>query len=230
MKNIKYCIVSVDNRSINNIAHNKNILKDFQYVNNIDFIDGRNIDAFKILKEYGISIDSWNPTDKRIIQEMLNTEAATWVSNINIYKYIVLNNIDELLLIEDDVILDKNFVQNFKKTYKELKKNYDFLSFFYFENQNKEDDSNNLKLKYIQKSYNQKSGFLCMLFSNAGAKKILKYLEDNGIFYTNDCQVFKLSELGILNGYSIKPNTLSFVYQDQGTQSIIDPNNVRNNE
>jgi GR25 family glycosyltransferase involved in LPS biosynthesis len=230
MKNIKYCIISVDNRSVDNIIYNKNILKDFQYIDNIDFIDGRKEDAFKILKNYKISTDNWNPADKRIVQEMINTEAATWVSNINIYKYIVLNNIDELLVIEDDVILDINFMQNFKKIYKELNKKYDFLSFFYFENQNKEDDNNNLKLKYIQKSYNQKSAFQCMMFSNAGAKKILKYLEDNGIFYTNDCQVFKLSEMGVLNGYSIRPNTLSFAYHDQSIQSIIDPDNLRNNE
>lgn len=227
---MKYTIIKVDNRSKINIEKNINILKDFEYVSNIKFIDGRKEDAFKILKDYNISIDSWNPTDKRIIQEMINTEAATWVSNINIYKYIIDNNLKELLVIEDDVILNKDFIKNFKKVCKELSPKYDFIALYYFENQNKENEISTLKLRYIQKSYNQKSGFQCIMFSNSGAKKILKYLEDNGIFYTNDCQVFKLSELGILKGYSIRPDTLLFAYHDQSIQSIIDPDNVRNNE
>lgn len=227
---MKYTVVKVDNRSKINIEKNINILKEFEYVENIKFIDGRKEDAFKILKDYNISIDGWNPTDKRLVYNMLNTEAATWVSNINIYKYIISNNLKELLVIEDDVILDKDFIKNLKKVCKELSPKYDFISLFYFENQNNEDEISTLKIKYIQKSYNQKSGFQCMMFSNSGAKKILKYLEDNGIFYTNDCQVFEMAKIGLLNGYSIRPNILNFCYNDTNIKSIIDPNNLRNNE
>lgn len=225
-----YCIVKVDDRCKKNIFNNKKILKNFEYIDNINYIDGRKIDAFKILKDYNISIKNWNPLDNRIVLDMLNTEAATWVSNINIYKYILKNNLKELIVIEDDVVLNENFLNNFKKVYKELNPKYDFLSLSYFNSQNEENDNSTLNLRYIQKSYNQYSGFQCMMFSYSGAKKIMQYLENNGIFYTNDCQIFSLSRMGVLNGYSLIPNTLNFAKHDNSVESIIDPDNWRNNE
>jgi GR25 family glycosyltransferase involved in LPS biosynthesis len=222
---MKYTIIKVDERSSINVKNIKYVLKKYQHIDNIDYIDGRKIDAFKILDNYKISYTKWNPKDKRKYKKMLKTEAATWVSNINIYKYIVNNDIEELLVLEDDIVLKENFVLNFLKCRKELPSKYDFLSLFYFSSQNDTDKDVDLKLRLVQKSNNQYSAYQGMLFSNSGAKKILKYLEDYGIFYTNDCQIYELVRMGILNGYSIKQNNL--IEHDTSIDSIIDPNKIR---
>jgi hypothetical protein len=59
IKKINYKIISIDNRSESLIERNKNILKNsnFEESKEFNFIDGRLVDAVKILKDKNISLE-----------------------------------------------------------------------------------------------------------------------------------------------------------------------------
>lgn len=224
-----YTIIKINERAAHQVAKNRDLLDGSGFsFHEIDFIDGNNteIDPFLMLKEKGFNTESWKPFDNRK-SKMLPGEAGVWLSNIAVYEYIVENKIKNFLLIEDDAILAKNFVENFKFFIEELPKDYDFLSLYYFKGHNKETAETDLGLKYIHKSTNQKSGFQCVLVSLLGAKKILRHLKRFGLIYTSDCTIFHFAENGMLNGYSKKRETPRMILHDTKIKSTIGFNNDR---
>lgn len=221
---MKYTIVHINDRSKDNMERTRNILSSFEYVNDIEFCDGRRIDARKIIEDMGISTN-WNPYDGRTT-DPLPAEFGVWISNINVYKYIVKNRIPEMLILEDDAILSDNFVDIFSKVLKEAPKAYDFISLYNFEDQNQEDERTDIKLKYLHRSINQYSAFQGMIFTYSGAKKILRLLKKEGIEYTIDCQIFRKSLEEKLNGYCLKPQ-YNIIKHDKNVKSNIEFGNHR---
>jgi GR25 family glycosyltransferase involved in LPS biosynthesis len=218
----------VDNRAKDNIEVNKELLKDYTYVSDIEFFNGNKGNSWDIINHLGIRQDVWNPYDGRV-SSPLPGELGVWVSTINTWKYIVNNNINYFLLLEDDVILNKNFVENLNKVFLDLPENFDFLSLYYFEGHNWEDENTDIGSEYIHKSNNQYSAGQVTLYSLSGAKKLLKLIKRKGIEYTSDCFVFKQAHIGSVSGYSIKPDKLVFAYHDDvKISSLIDPENTRN--
>lgn len=225
---MKYTIISVNDRAIKNINQNKKILKDFEFVNSIDFFNGNIGNAGDVLNHRGIPLNKWNPYDGRT-SDPLPGEYGIWVSLLNCLDYIVDNKEDSFLVLEDDISLSEDFVDNLNLCISELPEDYDFLSLYYFEGHNWVDESTDIGKKYIHKSYNQFSAGQATIFSQSGAKKILKSLRRIGIEYTTDCFLFKQSQRGVVNGYSIKPDTLNFlVHKNDVVKSLIDPENLRN--
>lgn len=225
---MKYTIIHVNDRCVDLMNENKNILKSFDYVDDIVFFNGNVGNASDILNDKGISQDVWSPYDGRQTSP-LPGELGIWVSTLNCWQYMVDNNIETLLMLEDDISLNKNFVKNLKLCLKDLPKNFDFLSLFYFEDQNKLTEDTDIKSKYIHRASNQYSAGQAIMYSLKGAKKMLKLIRRKGLEYTADCFIFEQARLGFVNGYSIVPNNLSFLdHKNKEIISIIDPDNFRN--
>ena len=138
-------------------------------------------------------------------------------------------------MIEDDTELVEDFKMSFRRIFKEIPASYDFVSLIDMliqepHRENRPDNTTKIDKKYfIHKSFNQYSHFNCILISNKGAKKILNFLYNEGVYYTNDCQIFDLSRRRILDGYSIRPDSKIIIGYPKNVISIIDPDNERNN-
>lgn len=221
---MKFTILNISDRLKENIERTKNILSSFEYINDIEFCNGREIDARKIIEDMSISIN-WNPYDGRTTGP-LPGEFGIWVSYINIFKYIVKNRISEMLVLEDDAIPLDNFVDIFSKVLKEAPKAYDFISLHSFEGQNQKDNRTDIGLKYLHKSLNQYSATQGSIFTFRGAKKILRLLKKEGIEYTIDCQIFRKSLEEKINGYSLK-SSYNIIMHDTSIKSEIDSGSHR---
>jgi GR25 family glycosyltransferase involved in LPS biosynthesis len=221
-----YSIISIDDRSKEQIKKTKKILHKFKYVDNIKIFNGIKNDGKRELENLNIKTNVWNPYDGRKSLP-LPGEYGAFVTKVNTLKYIVENNIDYFLFIEDDIIVSEYFYKNFNICFKELPKDFDFLSLYYFKEHNQITKESDVGLKFIHKSINQYSGTQIILYSYNGAKKILKLIDEKGMEYTADCFIFKQSQLNLLNGYSIKPNSLIFGKQNLKLNSLIDPENKR---
>jgi len=234
-KKYYYTIIKVNDRAQGIYEYNQTILSaaSFIAVDDFNFIDGRILDAVKLLQDKKISLEGWSPWDKRLHYDIMSTEAAIWLNNIAIYQYIVDNDIDHFLVMEDDIKLSDNFEFSFKRILKEIPKGYDFVSLIdtHIEEphtQNKVDSNTKINGKsLIHRSYNQYSDFHCILISKKGAKKILDFVYQKGIYYTIDCQIFDMSRRGILKGYSIRPDSRFIIAEPIDLGSIIDPDNKR---
>jgi GR25 family glycosyltransferase involved in LPS biosynthesis len=227
---MKYTIMHVDNRAQKNMDHNKNILKGFEYVDGIDFVNGNKIDAWKILEDNDVNIYAWNPYDGRT-SEALPGEYGVMASTLNLWKYIVDNKIDILLVLEDDIMLQDDFVEKFNKCLNDLPKNFDLLSLYYFSDQNWVNQDTEIGSEYIHKSNNQYSAAQAILYSYMGAKKLIKLLKRKGYEYTNDCFIYRQAHEGLVNSYSIKKENDYFLKHDyKNIKSLIDPTNFRNTD
>jgi GR25 family glycosyltransferase involved in LPS biosynthesis len=178
----------------------------------------------------GIKLNVWSPYDGRS-SAPLPGEYGVWVSTIRTWQFIVKNKIDSMLVLEDDILLEDNFVSNLNECVDQLPEYYDFLSLYYFYEQNSVDKNTDCGAKNIHRSLNQYSAGQATLYSYYGAKKLLKLVGRLGIEYTSDCFIFNKSQQGLVNGYSIKPNDLNFLKHDyKNIKSLIDTENIRNVE
>ena len=225
---MKYGIVHVNDRAKKHIEHNKEILASFEYVDSIFFFNGNIGNAWDVINHRGIRTDTWQPYDGRSFPP-LPGEYGIWVSLLNVLDYIVENKVQDFLLLEDDILVSKDFVADLSTCMQELPKDYDFLSLYAFDGHNWVNEVTDVGLTYIHKSHNQFSAGQATVFSYNGARKLLKLVKRKGIEYTTDCFIFKQAALGSLNGYSVKPETFSFLqHKNTDVASLIDPENVRN--
>lgn len=223
---MKYSIMHIDNRAIENTKHNKGVLKDFEYVD-LQYFDGIKGNAWDVLNHRRIPLDVWQPYDGRNTLP-LPGEYGVWLSTIIFLEHVVHNQIDKMILLEDDVFLEDNFIENLSLCIKDLPDSFDFLSLYYFDGQNELTSETDIGSKYIHLSHNQYSAGQATLYSLKGAKKILNLIHRKGLEYTSDCFIFNQSILGLLDGYSIVPDSLSFLRHDnKKIKSLIDPNNIR---
>ena len=224
---MKYTIIHVNDRAKEQMDHNKKILKDFEYVNEIEFFNGNTGNAWDVINHRGIRTDTWKPYDGRSF-EALPGEYGIWLGLLNIWEYMLTNEIDRMLVLEDDVRLTSLSVNMISGCILELPEGWDFLSLYYFQGQNTINEESDLGLEFIHKSINQPAAGQATIFSKSGAKKLLKLAKRKGIEYTSDCFIFEQSRIGILNGYSIIPDKLKILEHTYSkTGSLIDPKNVR---
>lgn len=224
---MKYTIIHVNDRAKAQMDKNKQILKNFEYIDSIPFFNGNTRNALDVLNDWKIRTDVWNPYDGRAFPP-LPGEYGIWVSTINVWNHIIENNIDEMLVLEDDIELKEDAQETIHDLILELPADWDFLSLYSFTGQNWLDKETNIGAKYIHKSTNQASAAQAIIYSNNGAKKLRRLIQRKGIEYTTDCFIFEQSKLGFLNGYSIisnKKTVLSHEYKN--IKSLIDPENIR---
>ena len=100
---MKYTIIHVNDRAKAQMDKNKQILKNFEYVDSIPFFNGNTENALDVLNHLKIRTDVWNPYDRRSFPP-LPGEYGIWISTINVWDYIINNNVDQMLVLEDDVV------------------------------------------------------------------------------------------------------------------------------
>jgi GR25 family glycosyltransferase involved in LPS biosynthesis len=158
-----------------------------------------------------------------------------WLTFINIFKYIVENNIDQLLVLEDDAILSETFIQDLEIYLSDLPEDYDFfmiyqslaaihncvfskkellgrfpLRFRKVKQINTIHTDWDIGSKYIVRAY-QSVGSVGQIISYSGAKKMLELTIQNGLGSTRydsgslDEVLYVNSKKGILNGYQPNP-------------------------
>lgn len=225
---LSYTIMHVDDRAKDGMKKIHERLCEFEYIKDIEFFDGRIGKAWDVLNHRGIPLDVWAPYDGRE-HPPLPGELGVWVSTLNVFEYMRDKAVPMLLVLEDDVTICEDFVEMVKKCISELPENFDFLSLYSFENQNEFTSDSDIGSTYIHKSINQPAAAQAIIYSLSGAKKLLRAVFRKGIEYTNDCFIFRQSQLGVVNGYSIRPekNTL-LNHEYKSIVSTIDPENIRN--
>jgi GR25 family glycosyltransferase involved in LPS biosynthesis len=226
---MKYTIIQINDRSKEQTKINKKYLKNLDYVDNIEFIDGNLKDAKSIINSYKVDTGVWSPYDGRET-DPLPGEYGYWASMLNILHYIINEKIKALLVLDDDAELNDNSENVLNSAILDLPDNWDFLSLFYAPGNNTATPDSSIDKKYIHKAINQVSATVATVYSFEGAKKILELAKEMGAEYTFDCFIFKYCKLELLNGYSIIPNTNIFAKHNYDfSKSIIDPDNKRQN-
>ena len=115
---------------------------------------------------------------------LTNTDAmiGCFQSHLNIYKKIVNENLDNVIIMEDDILFNPNINEKIKILNNNLPNNYDIIHLgcdgmsclypkLFKINYN----------KYFYKNSNLLVGTWCYMISNNGARKILKYYENNNV-------------------------------------------------
>jgi GR25 family glycosyltransferase involved in LPS biosynthesis len=224
---MKYTILHVGNRAKDLIDQNKKILSSFEYVDSIKFFNGNTNDPWHELSSRGIDVSSWKPYCGRTLGP-LPGELGIWISYLNIFEYIIKTNTEQLLVIEDDAIIEDGAGLELYSLIKELPKNWDFLSLYYRDGQNQITPESKIMSDKIHKSINQLSSTVAIVYSYSFAKKFLKLVNEKGIENTVDDFLYRQAALGLLNGYSIIPNTTKMVSHDSNRhKSLIDPDDLR---
>ena len=224
---MKYTIIHINDRAKEQIDRNRDILKSFDYVNDIEFFDGNRHSAWNVINHKGIRTNVWSPYDGRQ-SPPLPGEYGIWLSTIHVLEYVVKHNLESLLVLEDDILLEMDAEKNILLALNDLPESWDFLSLYYFEGHNKYCSETDIGSGLIHKSTNQPSGAQAIVYSRSGAKKILQLIKRKGIEYTSDCFIFEQSRLGFINGYSIIPGVKKYLqHKYKNIKSLIDPDNVR---
>jgi GR25 family glycosyltransferase involved in LPS biosynthesis len=227
---MKYTIVHVNDRAKKQMDYNKKVLKDFEYVDDIEFFNGNKGNAWDVINHKGIRTDVWNPYDGRQ-SPPLPGEYGIGLSTINTLEYIIKNNLDSFLALEDDILLEKNAVKIIESCMAELPAGWDFLSLYYFPEHNHYSPESDIGKSYIHKSINQPAATQAMIYSKSGASKLIKLIKRKGIEYTIDCFMYKQAQLGFVNGYSLIPEKIIILkHQYKDIKSLIDPDNTRKTE
>jgi GR25 family glycosyltransferase involved in LPS biosynthesis len=224
-----FCIIKINDTRLESQNNIINELSEFNE-HKINCIDGHDEDAVKLFFKN-------NPS----IKETRKTRAGYlghWLSLLNALKYIVDNNLDSLLILEDDAILSKSFIKDLETYMSNVPEDYDFFIAYQSlphmhncEFSNKRVSSNvtvngqssnnfgkihkdwQINSEYVVRAY-QSFGSTGIIFTNAGAKKIIKLAEinglgknriDNGTFRNFDRTIYMYSFRGLLNGYQPNP-------------------------
>jgi GR25 family glycosyltransferase involved in LPS biosynthesis len=159
-----------------------------------------------------------------------------WMSFLNILKYMLENDIESLLVLEDDAILSSNFIHDLDLCLGETPDDYDFFiaypsmpnakNYLFSKNDVNKRVPSRIKIPedmktihqdwyigsdYVVKTY-QRFGSVGQVFSKKGAKKIIELTEKNGFGTSRlqekpfDMTIYTHSFEGILNGYQANPN------------------------
>lgn len=224
---MKYTIMHVNDRAFGHMEHTKRLLSAYDYLSDIVFFDGNRDNGRAELINRGLRLNSWNPYDGRT-SDPLPGEYGVWVSTLNLFEYIVKNNIDKILVLEDDITLKDNFAKTLESCLQEIPTGWDFLSLHHFQGQNYILESSDIGSKFIHKSVNQPAAAQAMVYSFSGARKLLSLMKRKGMEYTNDCFIYEQSRVGAVNGYSLNPNIGPVLQHEHAeVRSSIDPNGLR---
>jgi GR25 family glycosyltransferase involved in LPS biosynthesis len=194
--NKNYAIIKINDIRIENQKKIQSELISFNY-HTFKCIDGHNEEDVRDFFK-----------DHPSIKETRRTRAGYlghWLSFLNALYYIIDNNLESLLVLEDDAILSTTFIQDLELYMEHVPDDYDFFAVYQFlpHIHNSEfprarlfskttthgQSSHNfgqihsdwqIGSKYVVRSY-QNVGSAGYIFSSAGAKKIISLTEQNGL-------------------------------------------------
>lgn len=155
-------------------------------------------------------------------------ELGVWASNYTAWKNFVNTDHDMLMLMEDDIVLNKNFNIKLKEYIRELPEEWDFFTVYIpsFGNIRYDVHKKSLDIgkENICKVY-QSWSCLCYIVSKDGAKKLLDQVKqpvkspiDHWLFYNEN-----------LNGYAIKleKGNICDIYKLQSTIQSTEKYNMK---
>lgn len=225
--NKHYILVKINDKRLKTQEKIESDLSSF-YRHSVECIDGHDEEA--VIKFFK---NNKNIKDARPIRAGY---LGHWLTFLNILKYIVDNDIDHLLVLEDDAILSETFVDDLEMYMHHLPEDCDFFMIYdsapnsnnYFFNKKDVNLRVPQRVKitedlkkihsdweigsdYIVRTY-QRFGSVGQVFFNSGAKKIIKLTEENGLGKSRwegkafDMTIYHYSFEGLLNGYQPNPN------------------------
>lgn len=155
-------------------------------------------------------------------------EIGCFLSHLNIWKYIIDNNIEYALILEDDTIFNTtfNFYMNYIMKNIHLYKSYDLIKINNFRNINNKICLDDIMLT-IDHIYNASS----YIISKNGAKKIIELKPDENIIPVDD-YLSQINECKIINSIATKFNLCDQEYRCKVPSTIIGTkqyNNIESN-
>ncbi len=178
---------------------NEKLSADFAMLNTPTIVIKTIEEVQEFLKNEKISFDpkGWNGRGWKI------GEFAIWASNFTAWKNFSKTDHDMLMLIEDDIVLTKDFNSKLVEYISELPNDWDFFTVYApptgndrYEKDRKAFDVGQENICKVYQSWS----CLCYIVSKNGVKKLLKQVQDNvngpidhWLFYNKN-----------LNGYAIK--------------------------
>lgn len=220
---MKYAIISINNRAKDNIENTRKILSNYEELN-IRCVNGHKEPINDIMIDLSIHKNNWQWTKPR------NGEIGLWLTNIFVFKKMVEEDIDMLILLEDDAMISEDFVEMFEKIIEEVPKDFDFVSLQYPKSSidDYKDDAE-ISLEYVCLAKYNHFGTISILWSKSGAEKILSLVKDSGLMYPIDLYIHEyLNKQNLIKGYSIKPFVKQVVSHDWNKyKSTIDTDGTR---
>ena len=224
--NKDYVLIKINDKRLRTQQKIESDLKSFTR-HYVECIDGHNEEAVKKFFKNNINIKERRP--------MRAGYLGHWLTFLNILKYIVDNDIDNLLVLEDDAILSETFIQDLEMYVFHVPDDCDFLMIYdsapnsdnylfskkdvnlrvpqrvkISEDMNKIHSDWDIGSDYIVRTY-QRFGSVGQVFFNSGAKKIIKLTEQNGLGKSRwegkafDMTMYQYSFDGLINGYQPNP-------------------------
>lgn len=224
---MKYTVISISDKRKDNINNIHSVMGNggHEFVGDIKFVDGRVVNAFKLLNDFGVRTDVYAPDDGRL-DPMNDGEAGCWMSHIRALEFVAKNELSELLVLEDDASLSENFTPFLESCFSDLPKDYDFLSLYSEAGQNFLSPQSDIGSNFVHRALAQKSRTAAMLYSRRGAKNIVNVARRIGATYNIDSIMYRASINGFLKGFVVKPDVIGAVGHGE-YESIIDPTNFR---
>jgi len=194
---------------------------------NLEIADIQTFNAYEeSIKEFfdsrGIGFSGWRPKVG---------EAGIWASIILALEWSVANE-ESVVCFEDDAIPVADFNERFTAFVKELPAEYDFAAlwvpnnqrqdYYYYVKYNEYGDPIQVSippgwqrgvdsryaihgLDIVSRIY-QGYGGVAIMYSPAGARKILEIIKERGVFTPSDCCLCQLAHMGLIYGFAPKPD------------------------
>ena len=210
-REINYHIINIDETRKSNRDRVDEVLMSNKL--EIDCLDARKEEnKLKFFKEI--------PSFKLAWPGFKNGEIGNFGSHYLAWKFLVQSNLDSILIFEDDVLIENNFIEKYNVAMDNVPSDYDVLSIFVHPNQYDRFDKTHEISYYVSKGY-QDWSTLCYVVSKEGAKRLIKHVEDHGIIRPTDWFIFRGGHEGAFNVYTLPPHFKSPVSIDTRYESQI---------
>lgn len=187
------------------------------------------------LAERGLTLDPvWNNAKKG--------EIGVWISNYDTWRFAACME-EPLIVFEDDAIVGQDFSWRFDSLYSQLPKNWDFVALWVPENQRMDyfydvqyNENGHPRINGVFKDGRslfsidgadktaivyQGYGMVSLMYSPAGAKKLVRLTKSEGITTPVDCWIYEQAHKGNLNGYAPRPEFADIVTYDWSAASHV---------
>lgn len=209
--NINYTVIHINDERKENIER-------INYILNANNLNIKSLNA-KDARELEMFYE--NNKDFRLSWEGFKTgEIGNFGSHYLAWKYLVDNDIDNVLVFEDDSFIHEDFVYKYNSLIKDLPHDFDVFSVYVDSNQAPRfDESHRI-------SYNLATGYqdwstLCYLVSKSGAQKMLDEVHTQGMYYPTDWFIFRGGHSGKFNVYTLTPEIIPPVNIDKRYESQV---------
>ena len=193
--NILHFIIHLPRNKERKLHLEKNVLPRIQNKKVINGIDWKINNLSKLLIENNISIH--NPND------FLKGQVGCFLSHFLIWKYIISNNIEEIIILEDDVTIPKNYYHLLKDINEIKIDNPEFIYLYNHPAKYKNDYSEELRMFYALENF----GTVGYYLTKSGAKKLIENFKT--LVGPVDRQINFLILKKVLNGYMLNISVLN---------------------